>query len=241
VLVAVAVSGCGSADTSKAPAEKRAFAFSGKTLTINAGNAEVELVPADIKTVEVTRRVAGGVFVGSGPDPVWKMSDGTLTLKVKCSALADNCTSDNRVKVPRGVAVTVNGDNGRVTASGFSTTLKIVSDNGSVTVKDSSGPLNLTSDNGSITTERTSGASVSAHSDNGSVRLGLTAVPDLVDTVSDNGRITIELPSSPKTAYAVTAKADGGDAHVEVPTDDHSAHVVKAHSDDGEITVRIAN
>ncbi|WP_405618471.1 DUF4097 domain-containing protein [Streptomyces sp. NBC_01511] len=239
-LAVVAVSGCGSADADEAPTEKRSFAFSGKTLTIASANSSIELVPADVKDIEVTRQVDGWVFVGSGPDPVWKLADDTLTLKVTCKALVNNCESRHKVKVPRGTAVKVLNDNGTVRADGFDTALNLRSDNGAVDVRDSSGPLDLFSDNGKVTTEGVSSKSVHARSDNGAVRLNLTSVPDKVDTFSDNGSVTIDLPKS-DTAYAVTAESDNGSVDVDVPKDDGSAHVVKARSDNGKVTVRSAN
>ncbi|WP_330244509.1 DUF4097 domain-containing protein [Streptomyces sp. NBC_00562] len=240
VVVALGLSGCGSADVDDAPVEHMSFAFEGKSLTIDSGSTAVELVPADVDKVEVTRRVDGWVVLGKGPDARWTMRDGKLTLQMKCTAVVSNCEALHQVKVPRGVAVTVDGDNGRVVASGFDTPLTLRSDNGKVTVRDSSAPLKLESDNGDIVTERISSTSVSAQSDNGEIRLGFTAVPDRVDTVSDNGRVTIELPKGSQ-AYAVTAVADNGDISVRVPRSDSSPHVVKAHSDNGEITVRSAN
>ncbi|MET8331923.1 DUF4097 family beta strand repeat-containing protein [Streptomyces sp. NPDC005181] len=240
VVVALGLSGCGSADVEDAPVEHKSFAFKGKSLTIDSGNTAVELVPADVDKIEVTRRVDGWVVLGNGPDARWTMRDGKLTLRVKCSAVISNCAALHQVKVPRGVAVTVNGDNGRVVASGFDTPLTLRSDNGRVTVRDSSAPLRLESDNGDIVAERIASKSVSAQSDNGEIRLGFSAVPDLVDTVSDNGQVTIELPKGPQ-AYAVTAVAGNGDISVRVPRSEDSPHVVKAHSDNGQITVRSAN
>lgn len=239
-LAALALTGCGSADTDDAPVEHKSFALSGKTLTIDTGNTTLELVPADVKKVEVTRQVDGWVVFGSGPDARWKMQGGTLTLKVKCDALISDCASTHQVKVPRGVAVTVRGDNGKIVASGFDTPLALHSDNGKVTVRDSSGPLKLESDNGGIVAEGISGSSVTAESNNGSVRLGFTAAPTLVDTVSDNGAVAIELPGG-STSYAVSARTDNGNTSVEVPRSDDSPHVVKARSNNGEVTVRSAN
>ncbi|MFD3522869.1 DUF4097 family beta strand repeat-containing protein [Streptomyces sp. NPDC058653] len=240
VLAVVVVGGCGSADADEAEVEARSFAYSGKTLTIASDNSSIDLVPADVEDIEVTRQVDGWVFLGSGPDPVWKLEDGTLTLKLKCRAVVNNCESRHTVKVPRAMAVTVRNDNGRVRADGFDTALNLRSDNGSVEVLNSSGTLELFSDNGKVTTERVSSTSVRARSDNGAVRLELTAVPDTVETFSDNGSVTVDLPRS-DTAYAVTAESDNGSVDVGVPTDDDSAHVVKARSDNGKVTVRSAN
>ncbi|MFD9220383.1 DUF4097 family beta strand repeat-containing protein [Streptomyces sp. NPDC060064] len=240
VVAAVALSGCGSVDAGAAPVESRSFPLTGKTLTIDSDNSEIKLVPADVKDVQVTRQVDGWVFLGDGPEASWEMKDGTLTLRVTCDAVSSNCESRHTVKVPRSVAVTVEDDNGSVTADGFHTALKLRSGNGKVTVRDSSGPLELNSDNGEIVTEAVTARTVTARSDNGSIQLGLTAAPDRIESVSDNGEVVIELPRA-GAPYAVTATSANGDVNVDVPTADGSAHAVEARSDNGEVTVRSAN
>ncbi|MEW2635993.1 DUF4097 family beta strand repeat-containing protein [Streptomyces sp. NPDC048389] len=240
LLLGVGLVGCGSADAGEAPVERKSFPFSGTTLTIESDNSDIELMPADVEEVEVTRQVDGWVLFGNGPDPTWKMKDGTLTLKVKCDAIAGDCVALHTVKVPRGTAVTVDDDNGSVRASGFATALKLRSDNGSVTVTDSSGALELDSENGSVVAERVTGKNIVATSDNGSVRLELAGVPDLVETASDNGRVEIRLPAA-GAPYAVDARSDNGGVDVAVPTDAGSSHVVKAVSDNGEVVVLSAN
>lgn len=239
-VLVLGLSGCGSADAGDAPVERRDFAFSGRTLTIDSDNSAIELVPADIKDVQVTRQVDGWVFLGDGPEPTWRMKDGTLTLRVKCDAVAADCEARHTIKVPRGLAVTVEDDNGGVTAAGFDAALTIRSDNGEVTVRDSSGPLQIDSDNGEVVTEGISARTVRATSENGAVRLGLVAVPERVETTSDNGSVAIELPRS-GAPYAVTATSANGDVDVDVATDKSSSHVVKARSDNGKVTVRSAN
>ena len=154
--------------------------------------------------------------------------------------MISDCESLHQVKVPRGVALEVDADNGQVSASGFGTRLALGSNNGRVVVRDSSGPLTLRSDNGAVVAERISAKSVDARSNNGSVELAFTGVPDLVDTVSNNGRVVVELPKGGR-AYAVAAEADNGDVSVRVPRSDSSPHVVKARSSNGEVTVRRAN
>ncbi|MEV1046818.1 DUF4097 family beta strand repeat-containing protein [Streptomyces sp. NPDC049916] len=240
VLLALALTGCGSSDADDAPVERKTFALEGKTLTIDAQDASVELEPADVERVEVERQVDGWVVLGSGPDPTWAMEGGTLTLRVKCKALINNCEARHRVKVPRDVSVTAASANGRVSASGFDRPLELSSSNGEVRVTDVSGALKLRSDNGKVRADRLSSPSVVARSDNGEVRLGFATVPDLVDTVSDNGGITIDLPGGGRE-YAVDASADNGDVSIGVPRGDDSTHVVKARSDNGHVTVRSAN
>ncbi|MFF8918594.1 DUF4097 family beta strand repeat-containing protein [Streptomyces sp. NPDC015032] len=240
VLLGLGLTGCGSTDPGDAPAEHKSFALRGKTLTIHSGDSSLELAPADVQKVEVTRRVDGWVALGNGPEPEWEMRDDTLRLEVKCRALVSDCAAQHQVKVPRGVAVVVEGDDGKVVASGFHSALTLHADNGRVIVRDSSGPLGLESDNGDIFTEGVSAKSVSARSDNGRIRLGFASVPDLVDTVSDNGEITIELPAG-SVKYAVDAVAEEGRVSVDAPRSDDSGHVVKARSDNGQVTVRSAN
>ncbi|PCG87687.1 hypothetical protein CIB93_01150 [Streptomyces sp. WZ.A104] len=239
-LLALGITGCGGTNVDDAPVERKTFALEGKTLTIDAENSSVELVPADVEQVEVERQVDGWVMFGSGPDPVWAVDADTLTLHMKCKAMINNCEARHRVKVPRGVSVTAVADNGRVSATGFDRPLELSSSNGEVHVRDVSGTLKLQSDNGQVLAERISSASVVARSDNGEVRLDFNTVPDLVDTVSDNGGITIDLPAGGKK-YAVSASADNGDVSIGVPRSDDSAHVVKARSDNGQVTVRSAN
>ncbi|MCX4726840.1 DUF4097 family beta strand repeat-containing protein [Streptomyces sp. NPDC090052] len=240
VLVAVALTGCGS-DPSDAPAEHKAFAFSGKTLTIDTNNSTIDLVPADVKSVQVTRHVDGWVFLGNGPDASWSMRDGTLSLKVKCSALVSSCASRHQIKVPRGVSVILKDNNGSVTAAGFDTSLKLRSNNGKVTVRDSSGALDLSSDNGAINADGVSSRQVTADSSNGAVRLSLTAVPDRVESFSNNGAVEITLPKKPGLAYKVETRSSNGSTQVGVPTDDASRHSIAARSDNGRIVVRSAN
>jgi hypothetical protein len=239
-LLALALTGCGSADVDDAPVERRTFTLEGKALTVDAEDSTVTLVPADVEEIEVERQVDGWVVLGRGPDPVWSMKDDTLTLRVKCDAMVDNCAARHKVKVPRGVAVTADAGNGRVTAVGFGAPLRLSADNGDIVVRDSGGPLDLKSDNGSVLAERIGTKSVVARADNGEIRLGFSTVPDLVDAVSDNGHIVIDLPQGGQK-YAVAASADNGDVSIGVPRSDSSSHVVKARSDNGEVKVRTTN
>ena len=64
------------------------------------------------------------------------------------------------------------------------------------------------------------------------------AVPDLVDSRSQDGSVSIVLP---RATYRVTTGSGDGSVDVDVPRDDTSAHRVSAHTGDGKITVRTAN
>ncbi|MFD7012947.1 DUF4097 family beta strand repeat-containing protein [Streptomyces sp. NPDC059928] len=234
-LLAFALTGCGSADAADAPVEHKDFPFAGKTLTIEADDSTVVVTPADVPDVEVARQVNGWAAFGSGPDASWGLKNGTLSLTVKCDGLISNCGARHEVKVPRGVAVTVTSDDGRVEAAGFATPLKITSDNGRVSVKDSSGPLDLTAQDGRIEGEGISSKTVRAGSDNGRVELTFAVVPDSVQATSDDGRVDLSVP---KGTYKVDARADNGRVGVAVDRSDSSTHVLTARSDNGRVTVR---
>ncbi|MFG3287066.1 DUF4097 family beta strand repeat-containing protein [Streptomyces sp. NPDC048111] len=233
-VLCLGLTGCGGSDPSNAPVEHKDFAFTGKALTIDGGNSTVVVAPADVQGVQVDRQVDGWVAFGSGPDASWDLTDGTLTLAVKCSGVVQSCGARHVVKVPRGVAVTVRNDAGRVEAAGFDTPLKITSDHGRVSVSNSSGPLDLSSQDGRVEGEGLRAKSVRASSDNGRIALAFSVVPDSVTATSDDGRVDLAVP---KATYKVTARADNGRVGVTVDRSDSSTHVLTARSDNGRVSV----
>lgn len=82
----------------------------------------------------------------------------------------------------------------------------------------------------------TSVAACGAHAMDGSVKLELGVVPDLVESRSDDGSISIGLPRD--ASYRVETDSDDGSVDVSVPRDEDSSHVVTAHTRDGSVTVR---
>ncbi|MEU7425659.1 DUF4097 family beta strand repeat-containing protein [Streptomyces sp. NPDC040750] len=91
---------------------------------------------------------------------------------------------------------------------------------------------------GSIQALGVAARNVRARSEDGSVRLELAAVPDLVDSRTADGSVSIVLP---RAGYRVTTGSHDGSVHVAVPRDNSSTHRVSAHTGDGAITVRTAN
>jgi hypothetical protein len=238
VLLIVGATACGaSAGDDKHP-DQRAFALHGRTLTVDSDDSALEIVAATSNPagkVEVTRWWQGSVAIGKGPKVTWSMKDDRLVLRMKCSGIVADCSAKHRIEVPRGVAVKVEDGDGSVRAQGFKDALSIRTADGSVHVTDSSGPLQLRSGDGSVHAE-VSSRQVRAQTGDGSVHLELGAVPDLVDSRSGDGSVTIALPGVAK--YRVTTQTGDGAVHVSVPRDDSSAHVVTAHTSDGGITLR---
>ncbi|MFD4835105.1 DUF4097 family beta strand repeat-containing protein [Streptomyces uncialis] len=240
--------GCTSDPEDDTSPEHRSFALAGRTLTVDSDDSELELVPADIDKVEVTRWFKGKVAVGSEPSVSWSMRDDRLKLRLDCSGIVADCALKHRIEIPRDVTVKVKNDDGSVRASGFRTPLSIDTNDGSVRVADTTGPLTLRSGDGSIHTDGLRSRQVEADTNDGSVRLRLAVVPDRVTADSNDGSVEVTLPRAGDsdggdggTAYAVSAKSDDGSVKVSVPRDERSAHVVSARSNDGSVTVRNAD
>ncbi|MEU7579006.1 DUF4097 family beta strand repeat-containing protein [Streptomyces sp. NPDC041068] len=246
VAVALLVGACGADAGSDTDPEHKAFALPGKTLTVDSSDSELELVPArgDTKDVRVTRWFDGSTVLGGDPKVTWEMKGDRLTLGMKCSGVIANCSARHRVEVPRGVALTVENKDGRVTASGFRDTLKVRTKDGSVTVENAAGPLDLYSSDGSVTASGVTSRKVAVDSKDGAVKLELTAVPDRVEARSKDGSVDIAVPDKKdgtSVLYDVRTDTRNGSVDVAVPRADNSPHHVSVRSDDGKVTVRSAN
>ncbi|UUU21736.1 DUF4097 domain-containing protein [Streptomyces sp. DSM 40750] len=236
VALMASVAACGADAGEDRDPEHRSFALDGRTLTVDSDDSALELVSADVDDVEVTRWFEGRVMVGGNPRVTWEMKDDRLTLRMKCSGMVADCSAKHRIEVPRGVAVTVEDGDGSVHAKGFAEPLRIRTGDGSVRVSDSTGPLELHTDDGSVRALGVESRSVKASTKDGSVKLELGVVPDLVESRSDDGSISIGLPRD--TSYRVDTGSDDGSVDVSVPRDEASSHVVSAHTRDGSVTVR---
>ncbi|MFI1207767.1 DUF4097 family beta strand repeat-containing protein [Streptomyces sp. NPDC020802] len=238
LAVGLLASGCGASAGDDTDPEKRSFALDGRTLTVDSDDSALELVVADVEKVEVTRWFEGRVAIGGDPEVTWGMKDDTLKLRMHCSGVVADCSAKHRIVVPRGVAVTVNDDDGSVRATGFKEALTIRASDGSVRVEDASGPLTLRTDDGSVHATGIDSRRVDVNTHDGSTRLEFASVPDRVSARGQDGSLTIGLPDA---TYRVDADAEDGSVDVSVPRDKGSSHVVSAHTEDGKVTVRTAN
>jgi hypothetical protein len=242
-LLLAGATACGGASASDdSHPDHRTFALQGHTLTIDSDDSALEVVATDANPagkIEVTRWWQGSVAIGSDPKVTWAMKGDRLVLRMKCSGVIADCSAKHRIEVPRGVAVIVEDGDGSVRARGFADALSVRTHDGSVHVTDSTGPLVLRSGDGSVHAE-VSSRQVRTTTGDGSVHLELGAVPDLVESSSGDGSVTIALPEG-STKYRVTTKTGDGSVDVSVPRDSSSSHVVTAHTGDGKVTVRNAN
>ncbi len=240
VLVAgVAVAGCGG-DASDAEPEHKSFSLSGKALTVDSDNSQVEVVPAGGKAgkeVKVTRWFKGKT-IGGEAKADWEVNGDTLKLRIHCSGISTTCSAKHKVEVPAGIAVTVESGNGPVRAEGVSAALHVTTRSGPVTVTDAAGPLDISTTNGAVKATGITSTQVRTETSNGPVHLALTRVPDRVDATTSNGSVDIELPRSP---YKVDVKTTNGSQSVDVPRDDAAKHVVSVHTSNGPVKLRTAN
>ena len=240
VVLVGGVAACGASAGDDKDPDHRSFALTGHTLTVDSDDSALEIVAADgnpAGKIEVTRWFQGTVAIGKDPKVSWKMEDDRLTLRMKCSGVVAACSARHRIEVPRGVTVKVEDGDGSVRARGFQDALSIRTGDGSVHVTDSTGPLDVHTGDGSVHAA-VSSRRVRAETGDGSVDLELGAVPDLVDSRSHDGSVTVALP---KATYRVTTETGDGSVDVSVPRSDSSSHVVSARTGDGKVTLRTAN
>ncbi|GAA3779938.1 DUF4097 family beta strand repeat-containing protein [Plantactinospora mayteni] len=234
LLALAALAGCGRS-TDDAEPDRHAFALTGDRLTISKNNGDLDVRPADIDQVEVTRWFSGRSGIGGTPKATWNLAGEELILTTRCGAIGGACDVRYQVRVPKDVALTIDGDNGKISASGFDTALRIRSDNGAVSVGDVSGDLTLHTDGGQLRATGITSGRVDAGSQNGEIHLSFTAVPDQVEVRTENGAVTVDVPHA---TYKVTTTTESGDVRVDVPKDADSSHALTARTDNGPITLR---
>ncbi|MFD3637900.1 DUF4097 family beta strand repeat-containing protein [Streptomyces griseus] len=233
VVLTVAAAGCGpevtSADTA---AKSKTFEFSGRSLTVKSGSADLDFVAADVRGIQVTRQVSG-TKVGGEVEAGWKLEGDVLALAVDCTGISVNCGAKYTVKLPRDVALTVENAKGLVEATGFTADFSAKADD--IRVSDLSGPrLDLEGRDGTIEGERISAGAVTVAARNGDSELDFASAPDLIDVRSQDGDVRLGLPEA---TYAVDTAAKKGDITVEVTKDDTSDRAVRTRTRNGDIVI----
>ncbi|TDC55288.1 hypothetical protein E1281_13205 [Actinomadura sp. KC345] len=235
-LLLASLTGCG-ASADDAAAEQRDFGPAGTRLTITKDQGDLDIRPADVKNVQVTRRFDRWALIGGEPTATWDLAGDRLTLSTDCGALIGGCAVRYRVLVPRGLAVGIEGENGAISATGFGAALRIRSTNGSIKVDGATGPLDLRSENGELRSTTTRSPQLSATSQNGKVDLSFAAPPQRVAVTTENGEVNV---TAPRATYKITTTTDSGDVHTDIPTDPSALRSITARTDSGAITLTTA-
>ncbi|MFJ9552375.1 DUF4097 family beta strand repeat-containing protein [Nocardiopsis sp. NPDC101807] len=225
------LSGCASSATvDEAEAQHRSFSPASDVLTIAVDRGDLEVVPAEVDDIQVTRWVSGGAVVGP-PRATWELDGETLSLQLHCGPRA-GCDARYEVAVPEGTSLTVEGGNGDTTATGFAEPLEIGTDNGRVTVENVSGPLVLRSGNGGLHARGIVSPTLEAHTENGTIDVSFARAPDDVRVSTANGSATVELPEA---GYDVSSSSDNGEVVTDVEVAPGSGHVISAETENGDI------
>ena len=212
--------------------EEHIYAFSGKTVSIDAVIGDVHIVPGKAGQLGVARRLTYGLrrpFVSERIDgDVFRVADRP------CNAAFD-CEVRWLLQVPRDVDVDVITQSGSINVSGMSNTVKLVTETGSVRVDAPSGKLlTIRTKTGMVKAQNIRSEQVVATSSTGEVSLTFRAPPSLVVGRSD-GNVGIELPDGHET-YRIEAKAENGSRTV--PVDDPSSRRrINVRSSEGNVSV----
>ncbi|QKW40025.1 DUF4097 family beta strand repeat protein [Actinomadura sp. NAK00032] len=234
LLVTASLAGCGASAADATP-EQRAFGPVGTRLTIAKDAGDLDIRPADVSDVRVTRRFDRWSVIGGKPSATWKLSGDRLTLATDCDTLIGGCDVRYEVLVPKGLAVGVEGQNGTISATGFNAALRVRSANGAIVVDGAAGPLDLRSENGELRASATRSQEVSARSQSGKVDLSFAAAPRRVAVTTENGEVRVTVPRAP---YKVSTATESGDVRADVPAEASSPRSISARTESGSITLR---
>ncbi|WP_165978504.1 DUF4097 family beta strand repeat-containing protein [Actinomadura darangshiensis] len=236
LLLLASLTGCGASAADATP-ERRDFGPAGSRLTIAKDQGDLEIRPADVKNVQVTRRFDRWALIGGKPSATWELAGDRLTLSTDCGALIGGCAVRYQVLVPRSLTVGIEGQNGTISATGFGTALRIRSTNGAIKVNGATGPLDLRSENGELRSTATRSPQLSATSQSGKVDLSFAAAPRQATVTTENGEVKVTVP---RATYKISTTTDSGDVHADVPKDASAPRSITVRTDSGAITLNTA-
>ena len=176
-----------------------------------------------------------------------------------CRLLTGNCGLNATLDVPLDTSVNLASEGGNMQINGIQRDVTLNSSGGDVTVSDIGGLADVTTGGGNLTASdlgdirqfTTDGGDVNGNnlfapqvkmeSGGGNVTLVFTRVPANLNIISDGGDITLVLPHSTTTSYAITEQTEGGDYSYSVPTSSSSSHVINVDSGGGNVSIAEAS
>jgi hypothetical protein len=216
--------------------ETESFPAAGITrLEIDGSSGSVDIEASDRDTIEVRAEISDGLRrTGESREVVGD----ALRLRTSCPNFgSDFCWVDYHVRVPRHLALIIDGDNGSINITGSDAPIAVDGDNGSIRLADVSGPLQLATDNGRVEATQLRSQTVTVDADNGRVHLEFAVAPTTVVATSNNGGVEVVVPND-GAAYRVDVQTDNGSEDVAVPTDPTSARSITLRTDNGSVTAR---
>lgn len=144
-----------------------------------------------------------------------------------------SCDVAYTIWVPDGAAVTARSSAGDLRAMGLRGDLSLTTSAGELRVAGVQGRLWLRTDAGDVSAENLTSPQANVYSSAGDVHLSFAAAPSLVDTETEAGDVSIEVPNG---AYAVRSTTNQS-SHVNVTEDSGSARSIVARSQSGDVTI----
>lgn len=196
-------------------------------------NGPVEITGADVEEITVVADISHGLRrTGNRMEVV----DGILRLDADCPLVPVWCEVAYTVTVPADLPVTADLDNGRLTLRDLTGAVTADGDNGRIELLRLGGEVRVQNDNGTIEGVGLRSSIVDTDSDNGRISLDFAEPPTFVTATSDNGRVEVVVPDGAE-AYRVDARSDNGSTDVAVRTDPAGDRSITAHSDNGRVSV----
>ena len=222
------LTGCVTKDVDDVPPESRRFEVAGDHVTITGDSGQVDLTPADVDDVEVTRW-----FTGDSDEATWQMSSDELRLSTDCGFLS-SCDVRYEIRVPHNLEVTATGDSSDIKASGFDTTVNVETDNGSIVLDEMTGDLTIVSSSGNQTLSGITSTNIDTKAENGQIEIALDSPAESLRVETQNGDVSVE---APEAGYALTTDTENGSIDNELNNDSASNNTIDIATENGKITL----
>ncbi|MBB5777360.1 hypothetical protein [Nonomuraea jabiensis] len=229
LAAALALTGCTVDLDAEDVHSAQAFPFTGSALKISASLGGVRVLQGTGGRVEVERWVRGKA--ADDGNATWSLRDGTLRLSANCTMVFGDCGARYHVKVPPGVPLSIEADDG-VILNGLAQDVDVVSRD-RIQVSGAAGKLRLRSE-GPITGEGLKSPSVRCRTADGAIDVSFASPPTALDLSSSDGRVTATVP---RAAYAITARSTDGTERSELKDDPKSPNTIKAVSGSGDVRI----
>jgi DUF4097 and DUF4098 domain-containing protein YvlB len=167
----------------------------------------------------------------------------STTLDVPADTPVDLATSGGNVQAS-GIQrdVTMDTAGGDVTLSGVDGNTDLSTGGGNVNAGDLGGIVNYTTAGGDITVNDLFSPHVKLDTGGGNVTLTFTEAPAYLDITSSGGDITVLLPHSTTTQYAISYQTEGGVYSASVPVNlAAKAHTITVDSGGGNVNISEAS
>jgi len=204
------------------------------TIDIDNDTGSVKIIGTDRSDVTINGEVVRGL---TAPDHSERVVGTTLEIDATCFPVANFCSVDYDIQVPRDVNLKVRAAGGGIRVSNVTGTQDLASSGGGLRVEGAQRDLQLHTSGGGITAIALESGVVDASSSGGNVRLEFVDDPRHVDASSSGGGVTVVIPDDEAT-YDIQATSSDGSVSRDVRSDPDSNRTIRMHSSAGGVTVR---